>query len=146
MANKEKRAKRAKTKAKSQRVNKQKTAENSHEDSFNQPNFSDIFQKEDKEPRQMFGYNRERRTDEDPFSFPEDGLICMVSEIIDENRQPIFDDTGIDFKVGDWFVSEVISGHDHKIHGAFQSEVEAMDFGLELGVKSYRSTPQFESF
>lgn len=144
MANREKRAKRAKEKAKAYR--KQKSIKQGFNASSEQPDFSSFHKQFEGEPMQYFGYNRERQENESPFDLPAEGLVCMASEVVESNRNDLIAETGIHFKIGDWYVSEVIEEHDHEVHGAFESESEALDFGRSIGAKGYRSAPQFEAF
>ncbi|MGI2115642.1 hypothetical protein ACRN9G_18845 [Shewanella frigidimarina] len=144
MANKEKRAKRSKEKAKAYR--KQKSIKQGFKAGHAQLDFSSLQKQFEGEPVQYFGYNRERQENESPFDFPAEGLVCMVSQIVESNISELTSETGIAFKIGNWFVSEVIENHAHKVHGAFASENEALDFGRAIGAKGYRSGPKFEAF
>lgn len=139
MGDKNKRAKRSKEKAKNHR----KASHNSKAGSANNE-FDELMTKmidEQHEPRQYFGYAQERQQDEDPFELPDTGMICMVSEV---KNEPLVIETGVVFKVGEWFVSEIIKEHEHIVHGPFDSEVDALEFGSNsLKVKSYRSAPEF---
>lgn len=144
MANKEKRAKRSKEKAKAYR--KKKSLKQCFNASSEQPDFSSFKKQFEGEPMQYFGYNKERKENESPFDLPAEGLVCMASEVVESNIYDLIAETGIHFKIGDWYVSEVIEEHDHKVHGSFGSESAALDFGRTIGVKGYRSAPQFEAF
>ncbi len=153
-----KRAKRAKEKAKTQRLSKQKLDKPSNDEvnKSNIRNFRKRLDKGDKQPTTWFGYNREREPNEDPLSIPTKGLLCMISEIIVPNQQAVIDETGIDFNLGDWFLSESLNidekddddqlkEHEHRVHGPFENEESAMTFGKGLGVKMYRGAPQLQS-
>lgn len=77
-----------------------------------------------------FGYSTEGGEDESPFDIPEQGMVCMVSNIIERNREPVSQQTGRDFVVGQWFVSE--GGCDTVVvHGPFEAETEALDFAAK---------------
>ena len=53
---------------------------------------------------QFFGYSTVAAKDESPFDLPEDGLVCMVSNITEHNRAPINKQTGRAFELDQWFV------------------------------------------
>lgn len=96
-----------------------------------------------KEPEQFFGYDRERRPDESPFEFSDDGLVCMVSSITGQNLDFARQETGKDYKLGDWFCS--VGAHDDTvIHGPFENSEIAFNFAYEnLSVVRFISAPQF---
>ena len=92
-----------------------------------------------KEPDQFFGYNRERRPDESPFDLPEDGLVCMVSKIDARNLELARQETGKDFKLGQWFCST--GAHSETVvHGPFETSESAFDFAYQnFGVVRFMS-------
>lgn len=92
-----------------------------------------------KEPDQFFGYNRERLPDESPFDLPEDGLVCMVSKIDDRNLELARQETGKDFKLGQWFCST--GAHTETVvHGPFETSESAFDFAYQnFGVVRFMS-------
>ena len=99
------------------------------------------------EATEYFGYDRERQSDESPFELPAEGLVCMVSIIVEKNRQPLIEESGIDFALGQWFVSQYNEFNEVTVYGPFEDESEALDYGREqLGVVSYLSSPGFEMF
>tara|TARA_B110000211_G_scaffold162671_2_gene183839 strand:+ start:12184 stop:12615 length:432 start_codon:yes stop_codon:yes gene_type:complete len=142
MGNKAKRAIRAKLKAKQNRLEKQNRNKNSifeqYDDEEQQHSLT--------EPMRFFGYDTECSEDENPFEhLPSSRLICMVSQVIEEGDQSVSIDTGINFKVGDWFLSEKTGEHQHNIHGPFSTVEEAFEFGRKtLNVVSFRSQPSLE--
>ena len=107
----------------------------------------ELLEEQATDPTQYFGYNNDLSSAESPVELPENGMLCMVSDIVDKNKQPLIDETGICFEIGDWFVSEIIEGHQHKVHGLFKSEEAAFDFGrTNLNVVTYRGAPVLEIF
>jgi len=146
MTDKNKRAKRARLKAKNSRIEKQNGRNKLNiEVSPAHLKFEKMMHEQKTDPTQFFGYDRERRSDEDPFDLPQEGMSCMVSEIVEKTVQSLSLETNIEFQVGEWFVSEVIKNHEHIVHGAFSTEGEALDFGRKkLNVVEYRSAPVFD--
>jgi hypothetical protein len=135
VTDKNKRAQRSKEKAKSHRKAVQHTKVKSTASEFDVL-MSNMMDEQQNEPKQYFGYAEVREQSEDPFKLPEAGLICMASEVV----EPLKTEDGIDFNVGQWFVSEVIEDHEHIVHGPFGDVTEALEFGTKsLNVKSYRS-------
>lgn len=107
----------------------------------------DLLEDQATDPIQYFGYDNDLSSTGSPVELPENGMLCMVSEIVDKNKQPLIDETGICFEIGDWFVSEIIKDHEYKVHGSFQNEELALDFGrTELNVVTYRGAPVVEMF
>ncbi|MBW7567811.1 hypothetical protein KIF53_15500 [Chromobacterium subtsugae] len=52
---------------------------------------------------------------------------CMISNIIEQNREPVSQHAGTEFSLGQWFVSE--GAHEQSIvHGPFDTESVALDF------------------
>lgn len=94
---------------------------------------------------QFFGYSTEAAKDESPFDLPEDGLVCMVSNITEYNRAPINKQTGRAFELDQWFVSE--GAHEETIvHGPFVDEGAAMTFAREhCKAIRFKTAPVFES-
>lgn len=93
---------------------------------------------------QFFGYSTEASKNESPFDLPEEGLVCMVSNITEYNREAISKETGRTFELDQWFVSE--SEHESTIvHGPFDSENVAFDFGKEhcMAIR-FKAAPVFE--
>lgn len=96
---------------------------------------------------EFFGYDRERQSDESPFELPAEGLVCMVANIVEKNRQTLTEQSGIDFALGQWFVSQSNEFNEVTVYGPFADELEALDYGREqLGIVSYLSSPGFEMF
>jgi len=77
-------------------------------------------------PRMFWGYDRERRPGETPFDVPDD-MVCMVSNITPMNQAPVNADTGIDFELGEWFVSTGRCA-DTVVHGPFDTLNEAFEY------------------
>lgn len=71
----------------------------------------------------------------------------MVSEVVLKDVSALVEETGIDFKVGDWFVSAMLDQHGYNVFGPYDSEQQALEFGeQEFGVVKYRGAPVFEIF
>ena len=78
----------------------------------------------------FFGYDREARTPEERVTVSEVGLVCMVARIDAGNIQMARRDTGLDFRLGDWFVST--GAHQHtKVYGPFYELEAAFEFARE---------------
>ena len=60
-------------------------------------------------PEQFLGYNKEAETIEEKMGMSEVGLVCMVARIDAQNIQMACQQSGLDFKLGDWFVFIFIS-------------------------------------
>lgn len=96
-----------------------------------------------KQPEQFFGYNKERGPEESPFEISEDGLICMVSRITEENLEVARQESGISFQLGEWFCS---TGAHNKtvVHGPFKTSEDAFEFArLEAGAIRFMSLPEW---
>jgi hypothetical protein len=107
----------------------------------------ELLEEQETDPTQYFGYDNDLSSVESPVELPDNGMRCMVSEIVAKNKQPLIDETEICFEIGDWFVSEVIEGQQDKVHGLFKSEEEALDFGrTNLNVITYRGAPILDIF
>lgn len=93
---------------------------------------------------QFFGYSTDAAKGESAFDLPEDGMVCMVSNITEYNRKAINEETGRVFKLGQWFVSE--NEHESTIvHGPFDNENTAFDFGKEhCKAIRFKGAPVFE--
>lgn len=79
------------------------------------------------EPDQYFGFNRLRTKDELPHDLPEDALVCMASNIVAVNCDAVRRHSGLDLKIGDWFVSA--GPHEESVvHGPYQTIEEACEF------------------
>jgi hypothetical protein len=116
-------------------------------DSSSEKKLADLLEEQAGVPIQHFGYDHDLSSCKSPFEIPKNGLVCMVSEVVKKTQQALTEETGIDFNIGDWFVSATIEGHEHEVHGAFKSEEEALNFGkTECNVVAYRAAPIFEMF
>lgn len=101
---------------------------------------------DDGEPIQYFGYDRVFPETVPPYELPEEGLLCMISEVVPDNVEDIRNESGKHFEIGDWWVSANESDGTVRIRGPFSSEEEALEIGRqEFGVISYRGAPQFFS-
>lgn len=93
---------------------------------------------------QFFGYSTESAKNESAFDLPEEGLVCMVSNITEYNREAICKESGRTFTLDQWFVSE----NEHEstiIHGPFDSENSAFDFGkAHCKAIRFKGAPVFE--
>ncbi|MGF1756522.1 hypothetical protein L4D76_00950 [Photobacterium sagamiensis] len=99
------------------------------------------------EPIEYFGYGRERQPDESPFELSAEGLVCVVSNIVEKNQQPLIQESGIYFALGQWIVSQYNEFHEVTVYGPFDDKLAALDYGREqLGVVSYHSFPVFDVF
>lgn len=97
------------------------------------------------EPKQYFGYNNDLSNAVSPIDLPEEGMLCMVSEVVEKDVDTLNSETGGNFKVDDWFVSAMSDRHEYKVFGPFESEANALAFGeQELGVVKYRGAPVFD--
>lgn len=95
-------------------------------------------------PVMYFGYDRQRREDESPFEISQDGLVCMVSNIAQDNQKPLQESTGIDFQMGQWFASSGVHGNT-VVKGPFGDAYAAMDFSkANFGAVRFNSAPTFE--
>jgi hypothetical protein len=75
----------------------------------------------------FLGFDRLRTKDERPLDLPEDALVCMASNIAAANQVALREQSGLDFQLGDWFVSS--GAHDNtKIHGPFPTVDAAFEF------------------
>ena len=93
---------------------------------------------------QFFGYNRERFPNESPFSFSEEGLVCMVSTVDSQSLDSIMEISGRKFKIGDYFISKG-GCNDVAIYGPFSQFQEACDFAQkEFGAIRFISMPYFD--
>lgn len=129
MGNQKKRAQRQKNKAKSFRATKQ-----------NQLDRKNIHLSED--GRIYFGYDKALSVNESNSELPSQGMVCMISEVVEKDLHALHLETGINFKVGEWFVSECMEEGEYKIHDGFIKEDEAMDFGRSLGAVTYCGGPE----
>ena len=95
---------------------------------------------------QFFGYSTLAAPGESPFELPESGMVCMVSNVVSCNLQPIRAETGIPFNLGDWFVS--IGAHDAiTVHGPFPDEEVCFEFAkANCGAVRFKTAPVFEMF
>ena len=92
---------------------------------------------------QYFGYDREANSIEEKFSFPDEGLLCMVSEVTPENFFELNNPHKNTFSFGDYFVSSGSCGH-IEIYGPFTDVRSAFEFAKKkFGVVSFRSLPEF---
>lgn len=99
------------------------------------------------EPTEYFGYSKECQPNESPFELPSEGVVCMVSNIVEKNQQQVIETSGINFVLGQWFVSQNNDFNEVTVYGPFEDESEALDYGRErLGVVSYRSPSIFEVY
>ena len=99
------------------------------------------------EPTEYFGYNKECQPNESPFELPPEEVVCMVSNIVEKNQKQVIEKSGINFVLGQWFVSQNNDFNEVTVFGPFEDESEALDYGREqLGVVSYRSPSIFEEF
>ena len=81
-------------------------------------------------PEQFFGYNKEAETLEEKMGVTEKGLVCMIARINAQNIQMARQQSGLDFKLGDWFVST--GAHENTIvHGPFQKVETAFEYARE---------------
>ncbi|KJF80914.1 hypothetical protein C0W92_15190 [Photobacterium angustum] len=70
---------------------------------------------------------------------------AMVSNITAENVEDVQRSTNDTFKIGMWFLSKVIEGHQFEIYGPFESVDVTMKFAHEHhGITSYRGAPEFD--
>lgn len=100
------------------------------------------FQDDRASQTQYFGYDNDSSVDSF-FELPDDGLLCMVSQVVDKDLQDSVNEKGLFFEIGDWFVSEVIEGCSYKLHGPFENEDKALSFGCsELNVVTFRCKPE----
>lgn len=127
MGNQKKRAQRQKNKAKSFRATKQ-----------NQLDRKNIYLS----GRIYFGYDKVLPVSESNSDLPTQRMVCMVSEVVEKDLYALHLETGIKFKVGEWFVSECMEEGEYKIHDGFIKEDEAMDFGRSLGAVTYCGGPE----
>ena len=97
-------------------------------------------------PDQFFGYNKEAETIEEKMGLSEAGLVCMVAQINRQNIQMACQQSGLDFKIGDWFVST--GAHENTVvHGPFQKMEAAFDYAREkAGAIRMVAKPTFEGF
>lgn len=95
-------------------------------------------------PVMYFGYDRPRRVDESPLEISQNGLVCMVSSIAQDNQKPLQESTGIDFQIGQWFASS--GAHENAVvHGPFDDANVAMDFAsTNFGAVRFNSAPAFD--
>lgn len=77
-------------------------------------------------PTMFWGYDREPRRGELPGETPDD-MVCMVSNITPLNQRHLNATAGLDFKLGDWFVSTG-RHEDSKVHGPFNTAEKAFDY------------------
>ena len=91
-----------------------------------------------KEPDQFFGYNRERRPDESPFDLLR-MVWCAWSQNRCRNLELARQETGKDFKLGQWFCST--GAHSETVvHGPFETSESAFDFAYQnFGVVRFMS-------
>ena len=94
----------------------------------------------------FFGYDQEARTPEEQVMVSEVGLVCMVARIDTENVQMVRRQTGLDFKLGDWFVST--GAHQNtKVYGPFRELGAAFEFAREqAGAIRMVAEPMFDVF
>ena len=60
-----------------------------------------------------------------------------------ENVEDVQRSTNDTFKIGMWFLSKVIEGHQFEIYGPFESADATMKFAHEHhGITSYRGAPE----
>ena len=94
---------------------------------------------------QFFGYSTEAAQNESPFDLPEEGLVCMVSNITEFNRTPINNQTGRQFELDQWFVSEG-THEETTVHGPFVDQSIALNFAREhCKAIRFKGAPVFES-
>ena len=78
----------------------------------------------------FFGYDRQAQTPEERVMVSQTGLVCMVARIHAENIQGVRRETGLDFKLGDWFVST--GAHQNtQVYGPFHALEAAFKFARE---------------
>lgn len=70
------------------------------------------------EPMQIFGYENDESNN----------VSCMVSNVVEINREEVERNSDQAFQIGDWFLSKVESGHNFTIHGPFENMEKAMDY------------------
>lgn len=65
-----------------------------------------------------------------------DDIVCMVSNIIQENLEPVSQQSGIDFQLGEWFVS--VGAHAAAVvHGPYPDEDQAMVKAAQTGATRF---------
>lgn len=94
-------------------------------------------------PDKFFGLNRERNIFDDPFEIPQEQLVCIVSNIVKINQKDLIQQSGIEFQIGEWFVSQG-SCSNIIVHGPFKTCEAAFDFSFEkLNAVRFMSLLQF---
>ena len=93
----------------------------------------------------FFGYDREAQTPEERVMISEVGLVCMVARVDAENIQ-MLRQMGLNFKLGDWFVST--GAHQNTVvHGPFRVLEAAFEFAREkAGAVRMVAEPMFDVF
>lgn len=87
----------------------------------------------------FLGYDREALTVEEKLGFSEEGLLCMVSEISNENIGHLKTEFNLNCSLGQFFVSTGFC-EQVKLHGPFDNIQEAFSFAEQrLGVVSFRT-------
>jgi len=83
------------------------------------------------EPMQVFGYENDESSN----------VSCMVSNVVEINREEVERNSDQAFQIGDWFLSKVVSGHNFTIHGPFKSMEKALDYGrTEFQINIFRGS------
>lgn len=94
---------------------------------------------------QYIGYDKSSEG-KNPFFLSDVAIVCMVSNIVELNIEPIREMSGIDFQLGDWFCSTGV----HKktvVHGPFGKIDDAFEFGrVTAGAVRFLAPPEFEGF
>lgn len=77
--------------------------------------------------QRYLGFNRKRSEGDLPWDTPEDALACMVSNIVAANLGPVSQQSGLNFQIGEWFVS--VGAHESTVvHGPFATTELAFEF------------------
>lgn len=83
------------------------------------------------EPVLFFGYDHDLSNTTSPTELPEKGLLCMVSDVVPKNITALNHETGMTFKLGDWFVSSYDDQDKNVTFGPFENEHLALNFCRE---------------
>ena len=84
------------------------------------------------------GFDRKRNDDETIFDQPDEGGVCVISDVQSYNIEDLNKDSNLNFKFGDWYLAEILPDGESLLHGPFGHLNVAVSYGYKLGVKSYR--------